>query len=298
MQNWLGIVHGADYVFVHLFLGMLIFSSFILPAGGSEARRLPLRWPRKISILMALLSVSSVFYLILSLADMGESWAPLDLWNAMTQTSFGHLWCGRVVILLVGLIVSLSAHSKTSTLKNSTLITIGLAVILISALTGHAGSVESGRIFRILVDWFHSVAIATWVGGLWCLALWLKARLRQPTFGRGITFRVVERFSRFAQVSTGVIAVSGLAMAYWSGVKLIHPWETVYGKLVLAKFVLFLAALAAAAINQFRHLRRYREENDLGFSASIYREVGIELILVLLIFGIAGFLTRTALPSM
>ncbi len=99
--------------------------------------------------------------------------------------------------------------------------------------------------------------------------------------------------------STGVIGLSGLLMAYTAGVPLLHPWTAQdYGKLVFGKTMLFGAALLAAAINQFFHLRKWNPAGELQFSKSICREVRLELILVIGVLGLAGFLTRSALPGM
>ena len=48
-------------------------------------------------------------------------------------------------------------------------------------------------------------------------------------------------------------------------------------------------------MNQFQHLRKYTAENQTAFLLAIRREVGLEFVLVLIAFGVAGFLTRMQL---
>ena len=81
------------------------------------------------------------------------------------------------------------------------------------------------------------------------------------------------------------------------GVDPLHPWGTNYGSLVFAKIALFGLALAAAAINQFIHLRRWDPAKEKDFSRGVYREVGLEIPLMVAVFIAAGFLTRTDLPG-
>lgn len=150
------------------------------------------------------------------------------------------------------------------------------------------------------MDWAHAVAAGIWSGGLFSLWIWLKARVTSSRpFAPKTSHSLVERFSRFAMASTGVIGLSGLLMAYVAGVPLLRPWAAQdYGKLLIGKTLLFSIALLAASINQFLHLRNWRAENEIHFSRSVSREVGLELILVIGIFILAGFLTRSALPGM
>jgi putative copper export protein len=174
----------------------------------------------------------------------------------------------------------------------------GLTLLLpfFSIFTGHAGVQNDHLLIRVTADWCHSVAVGVWTGGLWMLHVWLGKRLSVAKLGPEVSLRVVTRFSHFAIVSTFVIAVSGLAMAYLAGVSLFQPWSSTYGQWILAKVFFFVAALLAASVNQFVYLRRWTPENDLKFSRGVRREVLLELIFLSVVFVLAGFLARTALP--
>jgi putative copper export protein len=115
-------------------------------------------------------------------------------------------------------------------------------------------------------------------------------------FGTEAGIHVVRRFSHFALTSTFVIAVTGIVMVYFAGVSLVRPWGAVYGQIALGKVFFFCAALGAAAVNQFLHLRNWNSENDRQTTMRLRREVSIELVLIVIVFGLAGFLTRTSLP--
>ncbi len=97
--------------------------------------------------------------------------------------------------------------------------------------------------------------------------------------------------------STVMIAISGLVMAWLNGAPLLRPWDSEYGILVLSKLLFFCLILGAAAVKQFLHLRSFSENNEVIFVRKIRREVGIEILLIFLVFILTGFLTRTPLPG-
>jgi putative copper export protein len=228
-------------------------------------------------------------------AEMSESWKWLDLWQVMSHTEFGHLWCIRVLILLV--LFVLTQLVRLNRLNLAVLILVLLSLVAISSLTGHAGSQETGSAWRVPLFWLHSVAAGIWTGGLAGLYSWLGARISHSEIKTRIGHLVVERFSHFAMASTGIIFFTGLIAALSGGVSIWHPWATSYGQLVLAKTFFFSLALAAAAINQFVHLRKAAQITDIHLSRAIRREILIEIALVMVVFGIAGYLTRADLPG-
>lgn len=225
---------------------------------------------------------------------MSESWKWPDLWQVMGHTEFGHLWCIRIGMLLFLFVFSSLVALKRQYTVFVFFATLGLVVI--SGLTGHAGSQDSGTIWRVPLFWLHSVAAGVWTGGLFSLFFWLGARISRSDIDSSIGHSVVKRFSHFAMASTGIIFLTGLTAAVSGGVSVWRPWATTYGQLILAKTFFFSLTLAAAAINQFVHLKNASTITDLKFSKSIRREVLIEITLVILVFGIVGYLTRTDLP--
>jgi putative copper export protein len=294
MSTILGLIHGADYILSYWVIGGTIFYGFISSV-SPEARMIGSDWPKKMRTLLALTFVSSFCWLLFTSSDMAGSWRPADLWTAINQTHFGHMWCLRLalILLLVFTVRWASANRVTS------LIFLGLILLLPlpSALTGHAGAQNHALFFHVAIDLSHSIAVSIWTGGLWFLYSWLGKRLTTKVARPNISFRVVKRFSHFAMASTGVIALSGLAMAYMAGVSWRHPWASTYGTLITVKIFFFSAALLAAAINQFIHLRIWNPNYELKFARNIRREVGLELIFVLLVFFLAGFLARTPMPN-
>ncbi len=252
------------------------------------------RWFPCWRLLLRLTLLSSVAWMILTTADMGESWNPTELWKAMSLTSFGHLWCVRVLLLLL---LAIGVRRSPPSTKAAIAISTALAFLaLISSLSGHSASQDSGNWWRVSLNLAHSLAAAVWSGGLLCLYSWLGTRLKARTEAADRSLSVVRRFSHLAMASTAILLATGLAMAWTFGVSFSQPWASSYGQLLLGKTFLFSLALGAAAVNQFVHLRRV-SETEARFAAHLRREIRLEMLCVATVFLIAGFLTRTALPS-
>jgi putative copper export protein len=292
MSNLLGVVHGLDFILSYGLLGGAIFIAFILPAGGAEGARVFGDWSNRIGLLVLSNLITTSAWLLLSAHDMADSWAYSDMRPAIFSTHFGHFWCLKIICLVV---LALATQIKSNHRSKIYLI-VGLAFILpaVSVMTGHAAAQDTLVPLRIALDAGHAVAVGIWTGGLWSLFLWLSLRIKVENAPPRTSFDIVTRFSHFAMISAVVIALTGVTMTIMAKVPLLHPWTSLYGLLISWKVLFFAFALMAAAINQFLHLRHFREENELKFSKALRREAGIELSLIGIVFLLAGFLTRTS----
>ena len=287
-------LHGLEYLLTSLWLGGLFFHGWIVPAAPAAAPR-DSNWSRGALLRLgwAFFGFSLAWCFVLA-AEMSDSWQISEITSAILVTRFGHLWCLRLGLALVSLLLLRTARIRTAFF-------VSLSLPLLSSFVGHAGSqLHSTWIsWTVILDFVHFVGVSLWSGGLVALFSWLSRwNRRTPQLAeRDLSHRVVERFSKLAMTSTGALAAAGLTLAITYGVDPFHPWGTNYGLLVLAKIALFGLALAAAAINQFIHLKRWDPEKERAFSRGIYREVGVEILLMIAVFFVAGFLTRTDLPG-
>jgi copper transport protein len=138
------------------------------------------------------------------------------------------------------------------------------AVLVFPGTSGHAGQ-TSPRGLSLLLDWLHLASGSIWLGGLVGLLL-VWATLPKVSRLAGLTV-TVPRFSNVAFVSVLVLIASG------TGATIIHMptvaslWQTSYGKTILVKIGLLLAAMILAAFNLLRtkpHLDAARERPELG----------------------------------
>ncbi|HEY2327765.1 MAG TPA: CopD family protein, partial [Gaiellaceae bacterium] len=123
------------------------------------------------------------------------------------------------------------------------------ATLALPGASGHAGQ-TAPRGWSLLLDWLHLVSGSIWIGGLvGLLVLWRSL----PAARRGAGLVVaVPRFSNVAFVSVMVLLASGV------GASVIHLptidalWLTSYGKAILVKAAILLAAMAVASVNLLR----------------------------------------------
>lgn len=291
MEGGLGILHGFDFLFTSLLIGGLIFVVCILSNQNVDANNNNSNWEFRLQSLVVISVILSIAWIICMTAEIAESWSLSDIWLGLTQTIFGRIWFLRFICLvLIGFFIALNSYKKS--------LLLALALPLFFGLLGHAGA-QKEHIFRSLsLDYIHYLAVSIWTGGLLALWLWLSDQIKYKTnlTSSNLIYPVVKRFSHFAIVSTGFIAISGVLIAHFYGVSFSNLLSEDYGTFVLRKTVLFAMTLGLAGINQFIHLRKWSpDQNSLIFASRIRREVSLEITLVVVIFIVAGILSRLPL---
>ncbi|HZQ27767.1 MAG TPA: copper resistance protein CopC [Acidimicrobiales bacterium] len=165
------------------------------------------------------------------------------------RTGFGRLWLVTAAAATVALVATL--------VRRRAAIALGLTVAaLAAAASGHART-ERLPVLAVSMVALHLLAVALWVGGLAALlAAGLPAWRALPDTRRGEQLRpallqaVVTRFTRLAIVGVAVVLLTGTITALPQLGPLGNLWHVTWGRLLLAKIVLLVVALALAA----RHL--------------------------------------------
>jgi len=158
----------------------------------------------------------------------------------------------------------------------------GAAVLLIPGLAGHAAQ-TSPRGVSLLLDWLHLLAGSLWVGGLaGLLVLWRSLPVARRAAGLVIA---VPRFSNVAFGSVLLLIGSGVGATIIHLPTLASLWQTSYGKALLVKIGLLLAALLLASGNLLRTKPRLAiaaGDPQVGASTArlLRRLVSGELVLV------------------
>ncbi|MCM2279883.1 MAG: CopD family protein [Oligoflexia bacterium] len=279
----LEILRGADFAATSAVPGVLIFRSFIARRsdGCSGLEHLG----RLLALLAALLSGA---WALGAAADLGDSWKPAELWQILGGTDFGRLWlakCASAAFLLIAL------------LRKWRGLALGLGLVSLAAfsLTGHPAAKESGFALAFLNDWAHLIAVSSWWGGLLALLVWLSpasiAKLSDSELEQG-----VRGFSRIALAATGIIFVTGLFSGLSAGVSGLNWLSSGYSLLFVSKAVVFAGVLAAASLNHFKHLPAWGSIPARDSARRVRRAVRLEAGGVLILFVLAGFLSRSAPP--
>ncbi len=160
---------------------------------------------------------------------------------------------------------------------------LGAAVLVgAAASSGHAWSAER-RWLAVAADAVHLVVVGAWAGGLVALLVVLRRGV-----GPGVDPGVVPAFSTMAVGAAPAAAITGLASA--SG-QLAGPsdlWGSTYGRLVLAKVVLFVVLVALGAHNRFRIVPAL----DAALNR-LRRNVRVEIGVVAVVLGVTAALVAT-----
>lgn len=165
-----------------------------------------------------------------------------------------------------------------------------LVLAITPALGGHAAASPRFTSLMIAADWLHVLGGASWLGSLLCLmvigvpiALTLELVERWASIAS-----LVNAFSPVALVSAGVVVASGLFASWVHLHHLSALWQTVYGKVLLAK-LLFVASTFAIGGYNFKRVQP-QLSNEIG-THRLRRSAAAELASGLLILLITGLLT-------
>jgi len=123
------------------------------------------------------------------------------------------------------------------------------AALVLPGAVGHAGQ-TSPRGVAVLLDWLHLVSGSLWIGGLiGLLVVWGSLPVAKRVAGLVVC---VPRFSNVAFVSVLVLLATGVGASVLHLPVLDALWLTTYGKVILLKAGLLLAAMLLASVNLLR----------------------------------------------
>ena len=237
-----------ELVFLNFSIGVLVCRLWVLE--DSAVTRI---W-RLLGIALAAMIASSVGDLLVRAAEM--SGQPLSavfsvLPTVVLRTHLGHIWFIRIAALF-SLSIALGAGSRHRDSRAFMVCLLGLLAIvaMTKSASGHASDAGDFSVAEIM-DWLHLMAASLWGGGLFVLAAVILPGLARSNRPAKVTAGVVQRFSRMAGISVGIIALTSLYNA-WSFVGSVGAlWEAPYGWAVMAKAVLFLLLVCLGAYNRY-----------------------------------------------
>jgi copper transport protein len=203
-------------------------------------------------------------------------------WQEGMASSFG-LFAG---IVLVGLALALVATARVGYERLWSLLGF-LCVGLSLAMTGHASTADPQWLTRPAV-FLHTSVVAFWVGSLIPLGVLLRGPAEAAV-------KPLRRFSATIPALLLLLLAAGVALAI---VQLGVPGEllgTDYGHVFIAKMAFVVVLLGLAAFNRWGLTGSVLA--DAGAARNhLVRSIGIELGLVLVIFGIVALWRFTPPP--
>lgn len=195
---------------------------------------------------------------------------------------FTEIPAGQVMVLSAVSLAMLTASLITFRGHVAAAFTLVFFAVPIAAMAaaGHAGGTE-WHTMAVSGMFLHIFFACVWVGGL--LVLTLLNFTDKPSFAA-----VAERYSTIALFSIIAVAFSGvvstLVRSGWDGL-----WTTPYGWLSIAKAALTVVLGLFGAYQRRRLLPAASEGRTRRF-------LGLEYVIMLVTFGLAGALARTPTP--
>ncbi|TIP24730.1 MAG: copper resistance D family protein, partial [Mesorhizobium sp.] len=197
-----------------------------------------------------------------------------DIWKAGFATSFGWTVLIALVALGLGLLSLVGPRGGAKLFALAGLAGIGAAL----AASGHASAAEPQWLTRPMV-FLHGAGIAFWAGALAPLGLAMRKPAEAAPFLR--------RFSKAILPVVAVLAATGFVLAVIQVQAPAALLETAYGRLLLVKLALLLFLFTLAAINRWK-LTGPAEAGETEVQKRLVRSIGIEILTVLAIFGVAA----------
>jgi len=216
------------------------------------ARQRDLRWAAGCSGLALLVGLGLLSWQIATLTStLPEGVSALSVAEQLVgQTRWGALWLARQAILLfltLYLPGSLELPGRWGKWLTGAL---GVILMAVQALTGHAAALAPHTALAVAADALHLLAAGAWVGGLLALVVGLFPLLKQNRAHFGALLRAGwGPFGRLAALSVGVLAATGLYSLGRQVASLDALLTTLYGRALLGKIGLMLAAGALGLLN-------------------------------------------------
>ncbi|MBA3666633.1 MAG: copper homeostasis membrane protein CopD [Sphingomonas sp.] len=246
-----------DWALVTLRLGLYIDLTLLF---GIGAYNLYGRWParpssRRILVGLAFAGVplTVAAFLQMTANMLGTSLAEIDAATAsmvLFETNPGTAALGRLAALAVAAVAAMRFRSTAG----RGIFALSAAVALSSlAWSGH-GAMSEGRVgwLHLVADIAHLLSAAAWVGAL---AMLLLAVFRSNDSRTAVeeAHAALDRFALAGTVIVALVLISGLVNSWI----LVGPDnvaalpDSLYGQLLIAKLVLFVAMLALASANRY-----------------------------------------------
>jgi len=253
---------------VHLASAILLVgaATMILLAGRSD-RPTARRWEQRVlagSRWLSLVALASGVVVLAAQTALfeGRAGAAFELSSiarVLIETQAGAVWLVRfgLLALLAALLwsrLSVEGSLDWRAARGEALLLGAIALVPVAA-AGHAAAVEPETARAIALDALHVLGAGVWVGGLLPLALLLRAAAgERGADARPYAVLAARRFSRVALGVVLVLLATGTLLAIANVGNVAGLVGTTYGRLLVAKLVLVLAALALAGVNRAIHL--------------------------------------------
>lgn len=280
------VVDALVYVGLLVALGLALFLVVVVP----EGLRRPV-WRRLRLGVTAAAVVGGVAALariiVVTLDQNGLRPGDLGAWSAWRSAPVDAVLGSALLLLGLGLLQDALTPDHGEWRRRGVLAAGALAALAAPTLTGHTRSLDPAVLVAV-VDMWHLLAGAVWLGGLLGLALAWRV------VDRASWLAALTRFSALAAAVLIVLVPSGTLVGW----RVVETWsaltDTGYGRVLLAKVAVVGVVVALAGWNRWILLPR-------AAATHLRRTVAVEAGLLLAVVGLTGALVnqspRPALPD-
>lgn len=275
----------ANQYLGYLGLALTLGPALLLIAGGFGSRRVAARWIAAGLSTIAATAVASLYLQAAYVAGRGLWDVSGDDVGVVLHSSHGSAVLARLLIVAAALPLLARAVAEPS-LSGSRRWMLGAAAAGLTLTWPWAGHAAASTVpaVTVVADTIHLGAAGLWIGGLASLFFLLLARRRREADAES----VLPVWSRWATWLLAALALAGACQAVIEVRSLEGLLSTLYGRLVLAKLVLFALVLATAAA-----ARAAVRRDAGGLRRRVRRMVGVELAIVAVVLGVTAVLTQT-----
>ncbi len=245
-------------------------------------RRFERVWAVPTLLVLVLANIGVIAGQILSgNGQWSSAFSPSLLWQLASTGRFGAFWSLReicaIIVLLLALYVLLFKE-RPAAINNvlpSVNLLLGAIIFIAMSISGHASVVTSNfQTYAILVDWFHLMAAALWVGSILYIATtYLPVLQRRPLPERVYSLSTtLPYYARLAIVGIVILAVTGIFSSevhLTSGQQL---YDTAYGRTLIIKSVLVVVLL----LTSISHLFFLRPRLAKEYKKYLFAQEGVQ----------------------
>lgn len=290
-------VRFALYGVLGALFGLSAFALYGLRAGERRGA-LALRPWLVGSAVMGLL-LSGLALMLLAASMMGTPAWPVDreaVGMLLTGSATGTAWKARMAALSVAGLAAAVAAGRGAWLGAVT-VASGVAVATL-AWTGHGAAGEGAAGWaHLIADLLHLLASGAWVGALLGLTLLVtRPADRVDAAHLTITHRALHGFGWVGIIVVGAIVLTGLVNTWMLiGIgNVANLGATLYGRLLIAKLVLFGAMLGLASLNRLRLTPAFKRSiaaaDHVRALGALRKSLAVETACAVVILALVGWL--------
>ncbi len=251
-------ISAFDIMALAAVIGALATGLWIIPEGARESfhRRL---W-RLTGASLGALTASSLVLLIGRTLEMSRQsvrhighWLPL----VVRETSFGHIWMARPVMLLMAWVAWFIGRRPARHRAAYGILLAAAVIAFTRSATGHPAD-QGQWTAPEWVDFVHLMAASIWAGGLFAMTVAIFPFLSKARLSTPVRLALVQRLSSIATMALAAILITGVLSAYHYLGGFRPLFHSTYGHILLVKLALVAVAIALGAANRFLFVPRIR----------------------------------------